>query len=216
MKTLLFTAALAVACMFGSVANAALLGLNNTGGAGWSVSGTNGAGVGLTPVTLGNNPTWGTLGGGSLWFSTGANMLTASSPLGTYSYTTTFSVASPNVVDLRFRFLNDNSITVTIESLEKGVRPLFTGGNNFSGPPTPVTVAQSDISFIGLNTLRFSVVNEPLPPIAAGSPNPVGLNVQFIAQSADIVPEPSSIALWGGLCGLGLVFRLRRKKQKTC
>ena len=132
MKMVLFTAALVVAGLFGSVGNAALLGLNNTGGAGWSVSGTNGAGVGLTTVTT-NNPSWGTLAGAS-WFSTALNTATTSSPLGTYSYTTAFSVAAGNLVDLRFRFLNDNSIKVTIESAEKGIKSLFVGLDNFSRP----------------------------------------------------------------------------------
>ena len=208
MKTVLFTAALAVAGLFGSVGNAALLGLSNTGGAGWSVSGTNG-GVGLTTVTT-NNPAWGTLAGAS-WFSTAANTATTSSPLGTYSYTTAFSVAAGNQVNLSFNFLNDNSIKVTIESAEKGIKSLFVGLDNFSGAGTPITVAQSDISFTGPNTLRFEVVNL----VNLGGPNPVGLDVRFTAQTADFVPEPASMVLWGGLCGLGLVFRLRSKKRKV-
>lgn len=214
MRMTIIATTLAVVSFLGSAANAALLGLNNTGGAGWTLP--TAPGGALTTVTT-TNSAWGTLPGAD-WFSTSSNSQLNSSLVGDYTFRTSFDLSGSGAVSatLAFDMLYDNSIVVMLTTTS-GTVTLYNSlaASNFSTPATSVAVTSSLINLAGLNTLDFIVTNAVQPSGVFGV-NPVGLNVNFTTQEFSVfvpVPEPSSIALWGGLCGLGMVIRRRFKRN---
>jgi len=107
--------------------------------------------------------------------------------------------------------LHDDSIVVTLTNSIVGAdAAVASGAGKVSIPPTTVNIDPLKILLNGSNTLTFAVRN-----LALGGVNPVGLNVKFNVQDAPVVPEPASMALWGGICGLGLVVRRFRSKKRA-
>ena len=216
MRVMFFVAAVAVVSWFGNAAEAALLGLNNTGGLGWSLTGAP-AGAGALKTVNVNNSAWGTQVGSS-WISASDlpvfNANDSGNPTGTYIYETTFNLGLPqhagNIgVGLKLSMLYDNSIKVFLNNVQKFDS---LGLSKFSAPATLLDLSGLPGAFdAGVNTLRFEVENVPI----FGN-NPTGLNVVFLEQDSkfpQVVPEPMSLALWGGLGGLALVGRFRKRRK---
>jgi hypothetical protein len=197
-----------------SHANAALIPLVNTGlsGVGWSLSTSDGGSGSLTTVS---NPNleWGLMPG-SNWYSTTSDTQINSSAPGLYTFKYVFNptaLGATNVSSFSFDMLHDDSIVVTLSNSIVGDAQVASGVGKVFIPPTTVNIDPLNIVLDGSNTLTFAVTN-----LAIGGVNPVGLNVKFNVQDAPaVVPEPASIALWGGICGLGLVVRRFRGKRSS-
>jgi hypothetical protein len=214
MRMMFIVGAIAVASWFGNAADAALLGLNNTGGSGWSVTAPDGSGLKTVDV---NNSGWGTQAGSSWITASNLPVFNADltgNPTGTYVYETSFDLSLPehlgNIgIGLKLSMLYDNSIKVFLNNAE-----VFDslGLSKFSGPATLLDLSGLPGAFdAGVNTLRFEVENVPV----FGN-NPTGLNVVFLDQDSkfpQVIPEPMSLALWGGLGGFALVGRFRKRRK---
>jgi hypothetical protein len=128
---------------------------------------------------------------------------------GTYTYTTTFSLAGfdPTTAEISFRaaaddrisgvFLNGNNVGFTYDA------PAFTAFSD------QFTVSNPAFFQDGINQLQFQVVNDPLDPDCYDPKNPSGLLVKIKGCA---IPEPSTFALVGA--GLGL-FAFRRLRKRT-
>ena len=208
-KSLMIATLLIVSCV-GSAANAALLGLNNTGGSNWFVNG-NPATVVTTP-----NANWYQTGADpTKWISIQSDTNTgAPAAPGSYIFRQSFvgpaNLGSGAALNLQFQFLNDNTVEVDLNGTSLG--PVFS--SNFGTPvfaPNVLSVTNASLlNFGASNTLTFKVTN--LPDLGI---NPVGLWVNFTQQDYSlVVPEPASMSLWAGVCGLGFVVRRFRRSGK--
>jgi hypothetical protein len=126
-----------------------------------------------------------------------------SDPEGDYVYETTFDlqgfIASTAV--LTGRWSADNRGEIFVNGSPSGM--ISPGGENWSS----FTITRGFVD--GLNLLEFRVQNDP------GQGSPTGLRVE-ISATADPVPEPASIALLGGgLAGLTLLRRSRRRVRRA-
>jgi hypothetical protein len=199
-----FFSFLALCAVMISSADAALLGLNNTGGAGWSLTSKPLLAGSLTTVTT-PNVSWGSLPGSS-WISDRANTNVNSSPLGDYIFETSFNLTGVskgmNQLSLVMNILHDNYLEF---SLNGAVKVPLGSVNRFDVPALQLSFNENDVNWNAVNTLTFRVKN-----ISGEGVNPVGLNVRFASQEYGVVPEPASVALWGGAI-VGLVFLRRRK-----
>jgi len=109
-----------------------------------------------------------------------------------------------------FDFTGDNDVTVFVNGSQ-------VGATRVQGFASLGTINLAGLLKVGSNTISFSVLNRD--PDAG--PSPSGLFVTNVKGKFDngvtppppAVPEPISIALWGGLCGLGLVARRLQRKN---
>jgi hypothetical protein len=196
------------ASIIGSSANAAILTMQNTGGAGWTTP----AGM-STPIPLAqNNPSWGTVPG-ALWLGTQNPASSKSDAPGPYNFSTTFTPDAGDIgVNLAFNLLYDDTIEVLLNStiIYSDMSP------GYANPFKSVT-RNNALGFKAneVNTLTFRVYNG----VSNFDVNPVGVNVAFTTQETfkenPAIPEPASIALWAGVCGLGLVMRRRNRFAKS-
>jgi hypothetical protein len=225
MRMSLMSAALAVVSCLGSVANAAILSFNpTTTTSGWSVgySATFTPNPPTNPVTLtyaARTAQLITSGIPFEWVSSVPGTWINAAPVnpmaptgqstgaqGWYKYSQSFNVAAAGPVNGSFSFntASDNHLVVHFNGSATPLRE--TGSNSFSalGP-----VSFSGVLNAGLNVLDFYVFNDE----PADGVSPTGLHVSgFKGEfNPNVIPEPASIALWGGALGLGLVFRRRRK-----
>lgn len=164
----------------------------------------------FTPVVMTSTPsTYGTIFGTTAgvqngWLSNDANGL-ANTPVGTYTFSQTFTAAANDFVNIKFEMLHDNNAKVLLNGVELYSSPDSVG---YQLPPDYVEFYSA--AQVGLNTLSFVVVNE-----AAQGVNPVGLSVLFDAQRTFIennpVPEPATMGMWAlGLGAFGLIRRRRK------
>ena len=116
-----FFSFLALCAVMISSADAALLGLNNTGGAGWSLTSKPLLAGSLTTVTT-PNVSWGSLPGSS-WISDRANTNVNSSPLGDYIFETSFNLTGVskgmNQLSLVMNILHDNYLEFSLNGAVK-------------------------------------------------------------------------------------------------
>jgi hypothetical protein len=135
----------------------------------------------------------------SQWIS--PNSTGASSPVGSYTYTTTFDLTglSPSTAILTGQWATDNNgVMIVLNGNVMSFTTPVVGFTQFF----PFTISSGFVS--GVNTLQFVVVNAD----CGGCANPTGLHVQ-ISGTATPVPEPGTVLLVGsGLAGLW--FRRRR------
>ncbi len=145
--------------------------------------------------------------------STGGSAIGAA---GWYKYSQSFDILGfPNfMVTTPFTFdvAADNHLVVTLNGATLASALLNTTTNSF-GATIPVSVSAASL-INGSNTLNFYVFNDE-----PDGPNPTGLfvgNVQgaYENNAEFVIPEPASIALWAGICGLGMVARYRRRVAK--
>lgn len=128
---------------------------------------------------------------------------------GTYTYTTTFSMAGllPYTAEILVRMTADNYL--------RGYRfnngPLILPANAALVNHISFTeLFQLDTAGLtsGLNTLTFVIEN------AAGTVgNPTGFRAEFVTAAARPVPEPGTWALMASGMGLLVFARARRKRQ---
>ena len=137
------------------------------------------------------------------WINNGGFGSSALAP-GSVTYTTTFNLAALTpgtltaITPFSFDVAADNDVTVIVNGSS-----VISIANAFS---TLTSISPTLIA--GMNTITFVVTN------AGSEANPSGLLVTNIQGSYDdefVVPEPASIALWGGAVGLGLLVRRRKK-----
>lgn len=117
-------------------------------------------------------------------------------PTGTYTFRTTFNLTglNPSSASISLNIASDNNCDVFLNGVHTGITTPFAGFSSFSA-------YNINSGFLpGINTLDFSVY-EP------GS-TPSGLRVQ-ISGNANVVPEPTAIALIG--MGAMMLVGFRRK-----
>jgi hypothetical protein len=150
-----------------------------------------------------NNPAWLANNTSSKWINDNGNG-SINSPVGNYTYRTTFNISGsmdPAKVQLFFAISSDNSTTAIKLN---GVATGLTYGGNFAAMSSSMGIISGFQT--GTNTLDFVVNN------ASTSPNPQGLRVNII--SAGVLPEPSALvlALFGStLC----LVNKRRNSSKS-
>lgn len=120
-----------------------------------------------------------------------------------YAFTIPFSLAGldPGTVEITGRWATDNTgLDIAVNGTGTGQinEAQFAAWTDFS-----LSSGDGHAFAAGDNVLTFSLNNAP--PDA----NPIGLRVEFLSATADVIPEPSSVALIL-VAALGLACRRRR------
>lgn len=154
---------------------------------------------------------------GSQWIAPDADGF-ANHPVGTSVYRLTFDLTGldPDTAVITGDFAADNFAEIFLNGVDTGIdtiAPDTPNGRLGFTQLTPFSIADGFVP--GINILEFVVVNDPLGPNDP-TPNPTGLlvtNLQGTASGLVVIPEPSSIILFG----LGTIalfgFGWRRRKQ---
>jgi len=153
----------------------------------------------------------------SQWISFMANINSTPNTTTTYDYTETFNLSgfTGSTLELIGSFAVDNTILgIFINGTTVFVNGTNSGNYGTSGAKTGFDITNASCSpncgfTNGTNTITFRTQN-----IAAASPNPTGLLVEFTSATAQPagVPEPATLFGVGlGLSVLGLVYRRRRR-----
>jgi hypothetical protein len=200
MMKLVFSVLMVGLCMSATTANAALVSIsdyfkgtntpgNYTASAGSVQQITNGIPSDWTPPTTD-------------WINN-SGLGDANSGAGTVTYTTTFSLPANTgggnpipIVPFSFQVAADNNVVVRVNGVEVAN---LTNAYTFLTTINPTLIS-------GSNTITFEVTNT--------IPSPAGLlvtNVQGTYDTEMVIPEPASMALWGGILGIGVLARRRRK-----
>ncbi|MCY3010997.1 MAG: hypothetical protein NTY42_14415 [Planctomycetota bacterium] len=204
MKISVLSAALMLCCVMSSAAQAVLIpfSVSDSGDAGWTGSnGMNQQSLGLPyfPSTKWIRPN-------------GA----VANPLTSYTFTYTFTlnaldagfnpIANGTAIggNVGFKYAVDNSATVKLNTGAAVALP---------GSFTPLSSYQFMSGLVaGTNTLLFTITNEPNTPTGFLLLEGGG---KFESEvNPNVVPEPISLALWGGLAGFGLFARRRFASRK--
>jgi hypothetical protein len=120
---------------------------------------------------------------------------------GLYAYDITFDLTglNPATAVIAGRFAADNNAVIYLNGANTGITTPTLGFSSF----TPFTISSGFLP--GLNTLEFQVTNYADVATFGG---PTGLQVQFAGGTADPVPEPASLLLFGfGLVGIAGIRR---------
>ena len=158
-----------------------------------------------------NNGPWLNNTDTSKWIGPYANLQSA--PEGTYEYTLQFDLTGliPSTVEITGQFATDNpgyiyvndEYTEETNSDKSPVEDMFRTWTDFA-------LNSSNSSFnSGLNTLMFQVENWP-----DGSGNPTGLRVEMTG-TADVIPEPFSMAFLGSAFVGVVACRLRKRRKEA-
>lgn len=119
------------------------------------------------------------------------------------AYDISFNLAglNPATAVIAGQFAADNNAVIYLNGASTGITSPTLGFSSF----TPFTVSSGFLP--GLNTLEFQVTNfADVAPFGG----PTGLQVNFTRKTADPVPEPASLLLFGfGLVGLAGVRRFK-------
>ena len=236
MRVMIFAAMLVVAGMFTGRADAALLSsvLKDTttvNAANWQVKydaaffggvnppptfsglAANGASINSNILGIWTSPVAGTwINGNNISPSVGTSG-SAIGDRGFYRYTLNFNASQlnnlgSNIIGTPFSIdvAGDNHLAVKLN----GVQLANFTDNRYQFLTTIVlpTIIK------GANTLEFVVYNDE-----PDSSNWTGLHVSNVkgewADDLSVIPEPASIAMWAGICGLGLVARRYRRLIKS-
>jgi hypothetical protein len=119
-------------------------------------------------------------------------------PVGLYDYRTTFTLSSPGLVTITGQWASDNEGP---DILLNGISTGNSTTNQFLSF-TPFTI--TGLGVAGVNTLDFLVNNDG---------GPTGLRVEFF--SANVIPEPGSLALFGMTTVAGALYCGWRRKRAT-
>jgi hypothetical protein len=142
---------------------------------------------------------WVSNGGGSNWIAPSADTVSAGSPVGNYTYATTFDLGDfdPNSASLAGQVAVDD-----------GLYAIYLNGNElFFGDSHNDYNTLRDYSFTsgfvaGVNTLQIVAYNAPYPYT-----NPTGIDNRYTVEAFH-TPEPGSMLLFGtGLVSLAGVLR---------
>ncbi len=140
---------------------------------------------------------------GSEWLTPGS-VAGGNFPSGSYTVTTTFSLAgfNPSTLSLFLDIAADNDVVAALNGTT--ILSCTSGGNScLTSFTSNHSINAGSIAVAGLNTLAFTVTNE-------NNPSPTALRVQLAGNASSLaaVPEPETWVLLGvGLAGLGLLRR---------
>jgi hypothetical protein len=147
------------------------------------------------------HPSWVANTGSSQWINpTGDGMVYFD--VGTYTYEMKFDLTGYDADTLAITgsWASDNASSIYLNGAYTGfVSP--SGPNNELGKMS--SFALTDGFKDGMNTLRFDVENTGFQS---------GLHVHITSASAELVPEPGSVAILGAVAGLTLLSRRRRSR----
>lgn len=124
-------------------------------------------------------------------------------PQGIYDFTETFTSSAAGLGTFSGIFGSDNALIAVLIN-DVAVFPAPPSGG-FTSPLTLFTVAGN--IFNGLNTITFRVNN-----FSGDTGNPSSLLVAFTDTS--VVPEASSVLVWGGSLALVGLVAVRRRRNK--
>jgi hypothetical protein len=128
-------------------------------------------------------------------------------PVGAFDYRTTFNLNGvfTNTATISGTLYADDTIA---NILVNGVSTGISGGNFTSGGGLNFTIPVGFAGFkAGTNTLDFIVDNN------GSSANPTAFDATLLQGTATTAPEPGALAALAGLCGMGLIGLVWRRRK---